>query len=169
MNPAPHDEDAFLADLSPRLFPKGKDGTTRKLKLPTNPPEGYFEALPERVMARVAGSASQPTTPRKVPLINVRNLAIAAAVAVIIALIPILRHALDSEQTLYPDESAWTAADEAMWLDYLDEEDLLWEDADPEQYAEVYLPDDLTAEDLENYLLDENITDVWIIEEMNWN
>lgn len=169
MNKGTHDEQAFLADLSPRLFPKGEDGTTHKLKLRTAPPEGYFDALPEQVMARIAAPGLLAAAPRKVPFVNVRNLSIAAAVALIIALIPLLRHAPDTEAAMAPEQMAWATADDEIWLEYLGEEALMWERADLEQYAEVHLPDNLTAEDLENYLLDENIPEEWIIDEINRN
>jgi hypothetical protein len=76
-------EEEYLKEMAPILF--GKKHEPRQ-----DAPQGYFEALPEKVLQRIA--AEKPTKGRIFQLINFRNLAIAAGFALVLAALSFLQN-----------------------------------------------------------------------------
>lgn len=166
MNTVPNEEESFLEEIAPTLFQKDSSGKIHKLGLPSAPPAGYFKSMNRQVMGRIHGLPSASAAPRTVKYVNMRNLALAAAIAVIVALVPIVRH-MGSGGVPTEIQPALADAHENLWFDFLGDEELFWELAEPIHFALAALPEDLTAEDIENYLMDENIPEEWIIDEIN--
>lgn len=145
----------YLKETAPLLFEK-------KLSVDTSPPEGYFEGLPAKL---TAGIAAEFPKKGKLRYINFGNLAAAAAVAVILALVPVLRN-LTSETSapdaftttaLTPEEAEvmmnWYAADSDFELI-----EIVGTDNSTELFAELSFEDDVTDRDLENYLINEGVS-----------
>src|SRR5690554_545965 len=143
----PNDE--FLKDVYPILFEK-------RIDLDTKPPEGYFQNLSDRVMDKIhALPESENKASAKIfELVNFRNIAIAAAAAIFLALTPYFKTIFNSE----------TPALHSNDNDAYPENDLI----DLDSYAaEVELYDAYAAEGLSAVLNTRNLTDDEIIEYLN--
>jgi hypothetical protein len=76
-------EKEYLKELAPTLF-------GQKHEILQDAPEGYFEALPDRVLQRIA--AEKQPKGRLIKFVNFRNLAIAAGFALVLAALSFLQH-----------------------------------------------------------------------------
>lgn len=162
-------EQEILRKLSPSLFAK-------KQEVDQAPPEGYFEALPDRVMDRIRSEQKPAKATGHRRYINVRNVAIAAAIALLLALIPFLNSLNDAavlapstERAAQQTTPAPTGADietSTAFAAYIDEEDLYAVMTPGEVEAEIVLPDNY-EEAIMDYLLDEDVPNQMIAESLN--
>lgn len=90
-----NNENEFLQELSPLLFDK-------RIAIDAEPPQGYFDDLNDKIKYRIISEEAKKNRggAKIIQFINVRNLAIAAGIAVIIALIPFFTsNNIDQKQT----------------------------------------------------------------------
>jgi predicted small metal-binding protein len=153
-------EEEYLRDLAPHLH-EMKHRETRI-------PEGYFESLEGRVMARIH-SGTEEGKGKVVPLLNFRKLAIAAGLAVILALVPVIKK-MFTENTPPATSSHFAMAnfsDEEV-MAYLEEDlpsdDLLYEELPVEDLEIGGFQEDLSDDDIINYLLEEDLSENLILE-----
>ena len=153
MDKKKHSEDEFLEELAPRLFEK-------RIEVKPKAPEGYFTNLEEQIRSKIE---SEPVAPKGkvISLINFKNLAVAASVAVLLALVPYFffnqpdqNTALVEDTTALEDEDLDAYIDEASILEWAAEEDV-----DMEWGSE------LDEDAVLAYLIDVNIEEDLIIEE----
>lgn len=139
-------EDEFLKDLSPRLFEK-------RIALDSEPPKGYFENLPNRVMDKIHSLPEKRNKPsaKIIQFINIRNVAIAATAAVFLAIIPYFTSVFNS------DIDPIDANNSQMYANY----DLIDLDTYPDD-ADLY--DALATEGIYTILNTQSLTDDEIIE-----
>ena len=142
----------YLKELAPRLFSKEMD---EKREIP----EGYFDALDDRVMAKINEEEEVEPKGKVRRLINFRNLSIAAGLALLMALIPFLKDSTPVQTATVKVELESISEDSAAL--YLAEEyDLESIAADIElDETEVTLDEDLTEEEIVNYLLDSELSE----------
>ncbi|MGB6035156.1 MAG: hypothetical protein WBG42_02725, partial [Cryomorphaceae bacterium] len=74
----------FLKDLAPSLF-------SEEMEKKREIPEGYFDSLEDQVMAKIKHEEVEEPKGKVRRLINYRNLSIAAGLALLLALIPLLK------------------------------------------------------------------------------
>lgn len=150
-------ENRYLEELAPHLF----DPSVRQL---TRSPSGYFDELEREMAAKIYArrdTENSIRSPRSV-WFHPRNWALAAAVAVVLALVPWF---FDQNQEAIEDPIAQAAEllREAP-LDYPAEfatsinEELLFGMVDVDELAGNFTPRDMTDEQLIGYLLEEGIT-----------
>jgi hypothetical protein len=153
----------YLKELAPRLFSKEMDGT-REI------PEGYFDSLEGQVMAKINSETGSEPAGKVRSLINFRNLSIAAGLALLLALIPLLQenNGQDaSELTASFDNQLETISEDAAALYLAEEYDLESIAMDIElDETEVSSDDDLTEDEILNYLLDSEISESALYESL---
>lgn len=147
-------ENDYLKDMAPRLY--GDD-----LRSKTRVPSGYFETLDDRLAERV-----EPFTPvsnredrERWPWINFRNIAIAAALAVILGVVSWI----DTQSVLEPPitdpiaeaaELFRTQSPQALTLFAQDiDERFLVQNVDPDIFSAPQIPDEITDRELIEYLI----------------
>ena len=163
MNSQDQNENEFLRELSPTLF-------DQKQHADDTPPEGYFDEFPDRMMARIEKD-SHNTSHRRIPsYINFRTLSIAAGFALILALIPYFKTALQSDtestETIASINKSLNKIDTKVLANYIDTEDL-YSIVDLEN-ATLSLPQPETDSDvIIDYLMDEGMTDQLFLEFTN--
>jgi hypothetical protein len=156
-------EDEFLKELAPELmaFKESKS---------EDPPEGYFEGFTDPLMDKLK-SEKRPEA-KVISLINVRNFAIAAALALILASIPFLKTYLsdgNNPQNTGIQLSALTLSDssaaEEIFIDGYDDE-LIYETIDEDELADIPLSDEWNGEIITEYLMEADIENELIIESL---
>lgn len=162
MNDHNKDKD-YLKDLAPRLFSEEMD---KKREVP----EGYFDSVEERVLAKLRDDGQEEEGGKVRSLINFRNLGIAAGLAVLLALIPLLKNMTD-DRTKIPTASVAVQlesfSEEAVVLYLAEEYDLESIAADIDFAEAVYVEDDeLSEEEIFDYLLDSEMSESLIYESL---
>lgn len=153
-------EDEFLKDLSPRLFEK-------RIALNSEPPEGYFENLPDTVMDKIQAipEKEKRSSAKIFQFINIRNMAIAATAAIFLALIPYFKSAFNSDTE--PIESSEYAiyfeSDDIDFDTYADEDDLYNALAEEGIYT-ILNTESLTDDEIIEYLIREGYNEDLILE-----
>jgi len=139
-------DDEFLKDLYPGLFED-------KIVANAEPPEGYFENLPDMVMDKIHALPEKRTniSAKVIRFINIRNMAIAGTAAIFLALIPYFKSIFNTD----------TKPTESSIYSLYDENDFI----DPDMYTdEADLYDALAVEGIHSLVNTENLTDEEIIE-----
>lgn len=147
----------FLKELSPVLFEK-------KIAVDANPPEGYFDTLSEKITSKIRQNESVKTGSEFSigKYINFRNLAIAASVAVILALIPFFRS--NTIDTAQPSELAINPEIEIAEIsEYIDESDL-YEVFESEEFSNFSISENLNDDEIINYLIREDFSEQLLLE-----
>ncbi len=157
---------AYLKEIAPRLF-------AEKHKVNEAAPEGYFQGLHARIAERTkALELSNATIPTEkaglMRYMNVQNLAIAAGLAVMLALVPVVRHFMDEGNAKTTQHSGLEAFDpdevlELLYEDWGDEEWLLAELVGDE-FEPEWIPMDISAEEIEDYLIENDISEAFLFE-----
>jgi len=162
-----HDsEREYLEELSPSLFKK-------KIEVDDKVPNGYFDTLGDRVMNRIdAENSHRQNMPEKktVKLINWKNIAAAAVIAGIIATAQFMylftkqdEPVAEMTETSFPEELGTVDMET-----YLSEEDIYDAFAASELKTNSILTEEEEIEDevIIEYLLQEDLSHEWIIEEL---
>jgi len=149
----------YLKDLAPRLFSKEMD-VAREV------PEGYFDSLEDQVLAKIKGEEVVEPKGEVRSLINVRNLAIAAGFAVLLALIPFLKEPSPDEVARVEVEFE-SISEDAAQLYLAEEYDLesIAYDIELEDIV-VFEEEEGSEEEILNYLLDSEISESLIYESL---
>lgn len=168
MNPneANEEEAAYLRDIAPTLF-------AEKRKLKDAPPDGYFEGLHARIAEKAkAGKPSNATIPTEkagvMRYMNVQNLAIAAGLAMLLALVPVVKHLMSEPDATQVQTSSLDNYDpdevlDLLYEDWADEEWLLAELAGDE-FEPEWIPRDISADEIEDYLIEDDISEAFLFE-----
>jgi hypothetical protein len=166
MNEDPHNEQAYLEEIAPLLFGK-------KHRIQDHAPEGYFDGLSAKLQERIVKEEGQEAA-RKSPqgFFNFQNLAIAAGLAVLLALIPLLRQLIAGEeespaytQSLVTDGTDADLVFDLVYEPWMDEAWIMTA-MEEDSLTPVYFSDRIDGEDLENYLLNEGVSEALLIEMM---
>ena len=156
-------EKNYLKELAPRLFSKEMD-ESREI------PEGYFDSLEDQVMANINRETTSEPAGKVRSLINIRNLSIAAGLALLLALIPLLKENTaqnSAELTASFDYQLDTISEDAAVLYLAEEYDLESIAVDIElDEADVSSDDGLTEDEILNYLLDSEISESVLYESL---
>jgi len=147
-------EKDYLKEMAPTLFGK-------KHEIPADAPKGYFDALPGKLQQRISAEKMEPPKGKIIRLINFQNIAIAAGIALLLALIPVLRHVMDS-----PSKTAETATvayeielpenvEMEVLADYVDE-DMLYANIQTHELKSWHLNDDISDAAIIDYLAEES-------------
>lgn len=167
-------ENEFLKETAPLLFEK-------KIEVDAAPPEGYFDSLPAKMSARIASEFSGNGEERKAKekpkgllrYINFGNIAAAAAVALIIALVPAIRNLTQTPAADHFFAEALTAEEAEAYFDWFGDEDELYEllrsESEIDLFAELSFTDYMTDDDIENYLIREGVSTEEIADLMSEN
>lgn len=150
-------ENEFLKELSPLLFDK-------RIALNAEPPEGYFEDLNSKIKSKIyLEEAKENRGGSKVmQFVNFRNLAIAAGIAVIIALIPFFKsNDIDQNKTSELVINSETTLAELN--EYVDESDL-YSAFDEHSITNFTDAKNLNDEEIINYLMREDYNEELLIE-----
>jgi len=147
----------FLKELSPLLFEKG-------IGMDAEAPDGYFEEFGEKIKAKIHQEEAQESRPeiRISKYINVRNLAIAGSVALILALVPFFRSnnvpgTQTSELVINPETEI------AELNEYIDESDL-YTVFENEEISDYTVSANLTDDEIINYLVREDYSEQLLLE-----
>lgn len=165
MKPEENDSD-ILRKLSPTLF-------EQKRSVDDAAPDGYFEEFPGRVMDRIQTNAQ--SNRRKIKYLNIRNVAIAAAIALILASIPYLKSFFKSEtkaptsteivQNSPANSETEIGTNDEIIATYIDESDLYAALSATDENYEISLsgsdPDLIV-----DYLIDEDVSNQMLIESL---
>lgn len=142
-------ENEYLKELSPKLF-------DRKVNIPEDAPEGYFEDLPDQVMAAIDGQKELQPQPRK--WVNWRNIGIAAGLAIAIGAVQFFKPFQESEQVARVSLSEISTEEMEA---YIDENDIYELMETPEANSlSVSAPSD----EITDYLLLEGVSEEMIYE-----
>lgn len=149
-------ENEFLRETAPLLFEK-------KMKVDVTPPAGYFDSLPAKMSARIASDFPGKEKPKGLLRhINFANIAAAAAVALIIALMPVIRNLTQTHAADPFFAEALTDEEAEAYFDWIaDDEDLnefIQAEYEIGLFADLSFTDEMTDEDFENYLIREGIS-----------
>lgn len=166
MEPNEQSEHNYLKELAPSLFDS-------KIEYEPTAPEGYFEEFGAKLNAEILAEESKPTLrkPSVLKLVNYKNLAIAASIAALIALIPFLRES--SSDTALPQANIQSSLlaldlDEEDISDYLDME-LIYDNVAEEELSGVTWSSELTEDEIITFLLKEDISEELIINTIQLN
>ncbi|MCZ4408407.1 hypothetical protein O3Q51_06280 [Cryomorphaceae bacterium 1068] len=156
-------EKNYLKELAPRLFSKEMD-EMREI------PEDYFDSLEDQVIAKIKKVSEHKPSGKVRSLINFRNLSVAAGLALLLALVPLLKDnnvQNSSELMVSFDHQLNAISEDAASLYLAEEYDLEAIAADIElDEAEVSSNEDLTEEEILNYLLDSEISESVLYESL---
>jgi len=147
----------YLKELAPRLFSKEMD---EKREIP----EGYFDALEDRVMSKIKQEEVVEPEGKVRRLINYRNLSVAAGLALLMALIPFLKDSTP-DQTAAVEFELESISENAAQLYLAEEYDLesIVYDLDQEDIT-LSEEEELSEEEILNYLIDSEISESLIYE-----
>jgi len=147
-------EKDYLKEMAPTLFGK-------KHEIPADAPKGYFDALPGKLHQRISAEKVAPPKGKIIRLINFQNIAIAAGIALLLALIPMLRHVMDStaevgaeKDVAFEMELSEDIALEVL-ADYMDE-DMLYANIQTHELKSWHLNDDISDAAIIDYLVEES-------------
>jgi hypothetical protein len=162
MEPNKNNEAEYLKEISPRLFDK-------KVKLNPGPPKGYFESFAERLNEKLPKQEETPL--RKISVVNLRNLAIAATIAALVALIPFFAQD-DNLNTLQEDNTYAALAaldlDADDISDYVDMELIIDETIEKDDSDTEYTTE-FTESEIVTFLMNEGVSEDLIINEYTEN
>jgi hypothetical protein len=150
-------EKDYLRDLAPQLF---SEEMIEERKIP----EGYFDSVEDHVLAKIK---KEPEPKGKVrSLINFRNLSIAAGLALLLALIPLLNENNPSQTSAVDIQMESLSEDEAQL--YLAEEYDLESIAADIAFESIDISDneEITQEEILNYLLDSEVSESLLYESL---
>lgn len=151
-------ENEFLQELSPKLFDK-------RLTNNPSPPEGYFDGLADSVMNKIDAEANRKRRGKLIRIVNYKNIAIAAGIAVILALIPYLKSTngdpVSETQIAAITIPANTEIDDLTA--YLDENDL-YGALENEGFENLSIDPEITEDQIIDYLLLEDINEDLLFE-----
>jgi len=149
----------YLKELAPRLFSKEMD---EKREIP----EGYFDALEDRVMSKIKQEEVVEPEGKVRRLINYRNLSVAAGLALLMALIPFLKDST-LDQTAAVEFELESISEDAAQLYLAEEYDLesIVYDLDQEDIT-LSEEEELSEEEILNYLIDSEISESLIYESL---
>ncbi|HKL39831.1 MAG TPA: hypothetical protein VJ894_04085 [Cryomorphaceae bacterium] len=149
----------YLKELAPRLFSKEMD---EKREIP----EGYFDALEDRVMSKIKQEEVVEPEGKVRRLINYRNLSVAAGLALLMALIPFLKDST-LDQTNAGEFELESISEDAAQLYLAEEYDLesIVYDLDQEDIT-LSEEEELSEEEILNYLIDSEISESLIYESL---
>ena len=149
----------YLKELAPRLFSKEMD---EKREIP----EGYFDALEDRVMSKIKQEEVVEPEGKVRRLINYRNLSVAAGLALLMALIPFLKDST-LDQTAAGEFELESISEDAAQLYLAEEYDLesIVYDLDQEDIT-LSEEEELSEEEILNYLIDSEISESLIYESL---
>ncbi|MFT5596168.1 MAG: hypothetical protein ACI8QH_000958 [Flammeovirgaceae bacterium] len=152
-------EKDYLKELAPNLFSKEMDAGHEV-------PEGYFESIENQVLSKIDRDSEYKPTGKIGSLINFRNLSIAAGLALLMALIPLLKDT-NPAQTASIQSGLQSISEDAARL-YLAEEYDLESIAADIAFESIDISDDegLTEEEILNYLLDSEISESLLYESL---
>ncbi len=151
-------EEDYLQELSPTLFPKRKD-------FERTAPDGYFDSLSGKVLSK-SGIEEANGKGKIFHILNYRNLAIAAGLALLLASIAYLRSQSNGATqtgraiaTVTTDSSAseLLGMDDQSYVTLLSDE-LIYEAYNDDQYATISLNEELNDEMLVEYLISEGVS-----------
>lgn len=150
-------EKDYLKDLAPRLF-------SEEMQEVREIPTGYFDSVEDRVFAKIKPESKPKGKVRS--LINFRNLSIAAGLALLLALVPLLKEPNPSQSASLDIEIESISEDAAQL--YLAEEYDLESIAADIAFESIDLSDneELTQEEIFNYLLDSEVSESLIYESL---
>lgn len=159
MSEEKNNDKEYLKDLAPLLFSKKQD-EARKV------PEGYFESLEDQVMAKIKQEEVVEPKGKVRRLINFRNLAIAAGLALLMALIPFLKEPSPDEVARVEVELE-SISEDAVQLYLVEEYDLESIAADISfESIDISDNEEFSEEEILNYLLDSEISESLIYESL---
>jgi hypothetical protein len=155
-------EKDYLKDLAPNLF-------REELEKERQVPDGYFDHLEDEVFAKVREDHSDLPLGKWRSVINYRNLAIAAGVALLVALGPLLWKAGDESTT--ESGVSWEAIDGEEASLYLAEEyeveDWLYSEVGEDELERITLADgEISDEAIIDYLLESDVSESLILESL---
>lgn len=152
-----NNEHEFLKELSPLLFEK-------RIVINPEPPIGYFENLSDEILSKIeAGESKRYSGSAKIiQFINIRNIAIAAAIALLIALIPFC-----TSQNSLPIQTSEIVIDSETEIaelnEYVDESDI-YSAFSADEISNISVTNSLNDEDIINYLMYEDYNEDLLIE-----
>lgn len=152
-------EKDYLKELAPHLFSKEMDAEH-------DVPEGYFDSIENQVLSKIDNDAALEPKGKVRSLINFRNLSIAAGLALLMALIPLLNDT-NLAETASIQSGLQSISEDAAQL-YLAEEYDLESIAADIAFESIDISDDegLTEEEILNYLLDSEISESLLYESL---
>lgn len=158
MKPIKNNEEEYLKEISPSLFDE-------KVKLNPEPPEGYFESFASKLNEKLP--KQEEAKVRKISIVNMRNLAIAASIAALIALIPFFSQNDNLNVSQVDDTYTALAALELNVddvSDYLDIDLIIDQTLEDEDF---FIKNDTEFSDSEivTFLMDEDVSEDLIINE----
>jgi hypothetical protein len=150
-----HNEEAYLKEMAPTLF-------GAKHQIPSDAPEGYFDALPGRLLQRIGDEKELKRKGRIVRMVSFRNISIAAGLALILAVVPFIREYVGG------DDSGSEKAFAEMQLDYSDEAtieainelveyDAIYASIDVDEIELWELGENIDDKDIADYLTEEGL------------
>jgi hypothetical protein len=145
-------EKDYLKELAPRLFSK-------KMDVEREVPHGYFDSIENQVLSKIDRDDELEPKGKIRLLINFRNLSIAAGLALLMALIPLLKDTNPAE-TASIQSGLQSISEDAAQLYLAEEYDLESIVADI-AFESIDISEDegLTEEEILNYLLDSEISE----------
>lgn len=164
MRPEETTDIEILRKLSPTLF-------EQKRSVRDAPPKGYYNQLPDKIMGRIEIKKIVEYQKPVHPYFNIRNIAIAASVAVILALIPYFKTISNSDtpsSAVAMIESGTGEKSELIEIvaSTFDDADLYANLNFERKSLELPQPE-TDSEILINYLIDEEVSNEIIIESYN--
>ena len=153
-------EDEFLKDLYPGLF-------ENRIAMDTEPPEGYFDNLPDTIMAKINAIPEKVGKPpaKIIRFINIRNMAIAAAAAIFLALIPYFKSTFNYDSDpLKPSSNQQYAENDFVDLDTSIDEDDLYDMLAEEGIYTILNTESLTDDEIIEYLIREGYNEDLILD-----
>lgn len=166
MNTNDKNEEDYLKDLAPNLF-------NEELEREKQLPDGYFEGLENRVLAKIKDGNSDLPKGRLRSPVNYRNLAIAAGFALLLALSPFLWNMIndgstdiqssemDSLENLDENEVSLYLAEE------YDVDEWLYTELKESEIERIKLPnEDISDEEIIDYLLESDLSEKMILESL---
>ncbi|NEN24845.1 hypothetical protein G3O08_15185 [Cryomorpha ignava] len=150
-------ENEFLQELSPLLFDK-------RIAVDAEPPAGYFDGLTDQITDKIIAEDGRNSRGRTkiIQFVNFRNLAVAAGIAVIIALIPFF-NSNNIDQTLRSELVINTDTEISELNEYIDESDL-YSAFEENEFSKTAVSEDLNEEEIIDYLIREDYNEELLIE-----
>lgn len=162
MEPNKNNEAEYLKEISPSLF-------NEKVKLNPKPPAGYFESFAEKLNEKLP--QQEETKVRKISVVNLRNLAIAASIAALVALIPFFTQ--DENLNTVQEDNTYAAL-AALDLDaddiseYVDLDLIIDEAIEADDFIDEYNTE-FTDSEIVTFLMNEGVSEDLIINEYTEN
>lgn len=158
-------ESKYLQDIAPQLF-------NPEFREKSRVPEGYFDKFEDRVLDRIhAENPLRKEPQRKRFTINMKNLALAAGLAVLLAIVPYLRETEDSEKTkssseqiVVIDVSGNRNAIISKSTNFSN--DMIYSEISEADLRQISLPPEISNEEIAEYIAAEGISDDVLYDEI---